>query len=347
MQNEISEKKPLLNEDGSLSECGFSREMLLQYDRTKITASRFRIKEWDYYLINNEDYAVALTIADNSYMGLVSISLMDFRTKTETTKTKIFMFPMGKLEMPSSSRIGNIEIAEKDYYFAFEKEKGRRTLTVEMDKFNAEGETIKGEFFLTDEPRDSMVIATPFPKKKNAFYYNQKVIGMRASGVLELGEETLSFSSRDTMALLDWGRGVWTYDNTWYWGAAQGFVDGIPVGFNLGYGFGDTAAATENAVFFNGAMHKLDGVTFHIPKVEEDYDDLDFLSPWNITSNDSRFEMVFQPILDRASLTSLLFLLSDQHQIFGRYTGKAVLDNGRVIDFDNFLGFAEKVRNKW
>ena len=24
--------------------------------------------------------------------------------------------------------------------------------------------------------------------------------------------------------LLDWGRGVWAYDNTWYWAAAQGHV---------------------------------------------------------------------------------------------------------------------------
>ena len=44
---------------------------------------------------------------------------------------------------------------------------------------------------------------------------------------------------------MDWGRGVWTYHNTWYWSSASGELDGVPFGWNLGYGFGDTAAATE------------------------------------------------------------------------------------------------------
>jgi hypothetical protein len=38
---------------------------------------------------------------------------------------------------------------------------------------------------------------------------------------------------------------------------------------------------------------------------------------------------------------------SDQHQVFGRFTGKAVLDDGQVIQVKDFPGFAEKVENKW
>ena len=40
-------------------------------------------------------------------------------------------------------------------------------------------------------------------------------------------------------------------------------------------------------------------------------------------------------------------LKSDQHQVFGRFTGRAVLDDGREIRVKDFLGFAEKVENKW
>jgi hypothetical protein len=60
-----------------------------------------------------------------------------------------------------------------------------------------------------------------------------------------------------------------------------------------------------------------------------------------------RFEMNFEPILDRAARTSLFVLESDQHKVFGRFTGKAVLDDGTVINIKNFTGFAEKVMNKW
>ena len=38
---------------------------------------------------------------------------------------------------------------------------------------------------------------------------------------------------------------------------------------------------------------------------------------------------------------------SDQHQVFGRFTGTATLDDGTVIRVRDMIGFAEKVENKW
>lgn len=60
-----------------------------------------------------------------------------------------------------------------------------------------------------------------------------------------------------------------------------------------------------------------------------------------------KFEADFMPILDRSAYTSYGFLMSDQHQVFGNFDGKAVLDDGEVIEIKHLLGFAEKVRNKW
>ena len=36
-----------------------------------------------------------------------------------------------------------------------------------------------------------------------------------------------------------------------------------------------------------------------------------------------------------------------QHQVFGRFTGKVVLDDNSVLKVDGLLGFAEKVMNRW
>ena len=57
--------------------------------------------------------------------------------------------------------------------------------------------------------------------------------------------------------------------------------------------------------------------------------------------------MDFIPVLDRSSRTDLLVVGSDQHQVFGRFTGTAVLDGGEEIRVKDFFGFAEKVKNKW
>ena len=223
---------------------------------------------------------------------------------------------------------------------AFYHEDGARKLSFHMDKFRGK-DAIEGIVQLTDEPDESMVIATPFDKPGH-FYYNQKINCMRAEGWIELGSRRYELTKDKFFAVLDWGRGVWTYHNTWYWGSASYHVGGVPFGWNIGYGFGDCSAATENMLFYNGRAHKLSRVQFNIPGGERD-----FMSPWTFTSDDGRFEMDFTPVLDRAACTDVKLIKSDQHQVFGMFTGRAVLDDGTIVEVKDFPGFAEKVENKW
>lgn len=334
----------LLNQKGHLCEAGYATSLVKTYDRKDIKASAFRIKEWDYYLIHNGKYGLALTIDDNAYMSMISVSLLDFENRTQHTSSPIAAMPMGKTNLPPSSAEGLSQLEIKGSRASVNTRDGVRQIQIHMEDF-ADGKPLDASITLADEPRDSMVIATPWKEKKTAFYYNQKIIAMRASGWVQVGDRKITFQKSDSFGLLDWGRGVWTYENTWFWGAGQGEVDGHTVGFNIGYGFGDTSAASENMIFVDGICHKLDGVTFNIP-VKADGSD-DFMSPWTFTSSDGRFEMDFTPILDRNSLTDMKILVSDQHQVFGYFTGKMVLDDGSEIKLDHFLGFAEKVHNKW
>ena len=71
-QHEILSSAPLLDKNGNIAEPGFAKKLLPVYRRADIKASPLRIKEWDYYLINNGRFALALTIDDNGYMGLDS-----------------------------------------------------------------------------------------------------------------------------------------------------------------------------------------------------------------------------------------------------------------------------------
>ncbi|MBR0461229.1 MAG: DUF2804 domain-containing protein [Erysipelotrichaceae bacterium] len=342
-QHEILNRHPLLDEKGHLIETGYTKSLILDYDRKAIKANGLRIKEWDYYLIANRDFAVALTIADNSYMGLDSISLLDFDKKWEHTSSPMSVLTLGKIGLPSSSKEGSIRHGNKNYEISFENKGAKRILNFHMDDF-LDGKPIRGEIELDCPETDSMVIVTPFKDKPKAFYYNQKINCMPAGGMVSFDGRDYIFDKKDSSAVLDWGRGVWTYSNTWYWGSLSSKVKGVPFGFNIGYGFGDTSAASENMLFYDHKAHKLSQVTFNIPMKDgrEDY-----LSPWTFTSDDGRFEMDFKPILDRASLTDVGIICSDQHQVFGLFTGTAVLDDGTKLKIKDLLGFAEKVRNKW
>lgn len=344
MQHEITKVAPLLDGSGHLTEPGFAKSLLPIYDRSAIKAPGLRIKEWDYYYIGNEDYGIALTIADNSYMGLDSITFLDFKTPWEHTASPMTFFTGGKLGFPSSSAVGDISHKGKHHSLSFEKDENCRKLTFHMDKFY-QGKSICGKIELNEPPCDSMAIATPFAGRPKHFYYNQKINCMSASGSFNFDGREYTFDPSDSFGVLDWGRGVWTYKNTWYWGSASGLIDGVAFGFNIGYGFGDTSAASENMVFYNHKAHKLDQVEFHIEQTSDGKDD--YMSPWKFTSNDGRFEMDFQPIIDRHADTNVLIIRSNQHQVFGRFSGQVVLDDGREIKVENLLGFAEKVFNKW
>ena len=279
-------------------------------------------------------------------MGLDSISLLNLDEGWEITKSPMKAFTNGKVCLPESSERGDVHSAGRNYSILFKNEGDRRMLIAQMKNFGPEG-SLYAKVTLTDIPAESMVIATPFDKDKH-FYYNQKINCMRAEGAVTYGyhNRTYTFDPADSFAVLDWGRGVWTYKNTWYWGSASGLVDGERFGFNIGYGFGNTSAASENMLFYKGRAHKLSQVIFHIPG-DGGRATPDYMRPWTFTSDDGRFEMDYTPVLDRASCSDVGLIKSDQHQVFGVFNGRAVLDDGTVLNAKDLPGFAEKVINKW
>ena len=71
------------------------------------------------------------------------------------------------------------------------------------------------------------------------------------------------------------------------------------------------------------------------------------MDKWIFTSSDGRFEMEFTPVMDRCACMDFKVIISDQHQVFGKMSGKAILDDGTVIEIKDVLCFAEKVHNKY
>lgn len=337
--HEVTKEQPLLDKNGQLTEPGWSRQLIQKYNRSDIKAPKFRIKEWDYYLIMNENFAVALTLSDLGYLGMISASFLDFTRPWQHTESVLTVFPMGKFNLPSDSKSGVSKFENNRVSMELVAEEGKRHLLCDFKNFDGDKD-FKCDIILEQPEMDTLVIATPWDKKHH-FYYNQKINCMPASGWAEYNGKRYEFNPETDFGTLDWGRGVWTYDNYWYWGSGSGYAeDGTAVGFNIGYGFGNTAAATENVIFYDGKAHKIDDVTFVIP--EDDY-----TKPWKFSSSDGRFEMDFIPIIDRAAKTDVKFIVTDQHQVFGKMTGTMILDDGTKVEIKDFLCFAEKVHNKY
>lgn len=338
-QRRMLQPGELLDAQGRLMEAGYATQLIKRYDRSRIRAPRWRVKEWDYYLIASDYAALALTVSDNGYLGLDSLSIIDFEEKTQRTVSRMQAFPLGKKQLPPDSREGVVRAQGKGYEFTFRCDGGQRHLYGHIYDFGPGKTPLLFDVVLSERPGDSMVIATPFRRRPRHFYYNQKICGLPADGRVIYGEKEYLFSPAASFAVLDWGRGVWPWINTWYWASASGIVQGQPFGLNLGCGFGDTRAATENMLFYGGAAHKLGDVRFEIPGGRR----ADYLSPWRVRDAQGRLDLVFEPILDRAAKTSLLVIKTDQHQVFGRFSGTAALDSGQVLPLSGLIGFAEKV----
>ncbi len=339
MENRLS-KGPLLDERGNLIEAGYHEDLIRAYDRKDITVKGMRIKEWDYYYVGNHKHGLALTVADNSYMWLVSITAFNFELKKEHTKSLMGFFPMKRIGMPNTSRVGNVVFQKKGFSFEFLIENDKRHLKVFMEKFK-DNQSLTADVILTEKENTSLVIATPFDKPGH-FYYNHKINLMETVGGYTIGQDT--YPLQDAFGTLDWGRGVWTYKNTWYWSSASGTCKEKRIGFNLGYGFGDTSKASENMFYYDGNCYKFEDITFNIPKKNDQYD---YLSPWTFTSKSGDIDLVFHPILDRQSASNVVIIKSIQHQVFGKFSGYFRLPDGKKIEFHDLMGFAERVINHW
>ena len=344
-QNRISEPCELLDENGLLVNPGYATRPFWRYDREKIKAGWHRIKEWDYYYILSADrgYGITFTVADLGYMGMAAICWLDFRQQTFQQLDALSILPMGKLNLPSTSDEGVTKFMNKKMDLRFEVSGEKRLLVFDAPGFVASnGEKgLSGQLELIQKSEmDSMAIATSWKENPRAFYYNHKVNCMPVKGTIALGDSKLDFTPETSFAGLDWGRGYWTYKNRWYWGSASGLLEGELFGWNIGYGFSDRSVATENMIFYKGQAHKLDEVVFHMNTG-------DYMEPWTFTSNDGRFEMSFQPLVDRQSAVNFRLIKSIQHQVFGTFSGSVILDDGTVLRVNEFLGFAEDVLNWW
>ncbi len=344
MQQEITHPGPLLNADGSLAQVGWSRQPLLDcnLEAASFYALRFlqpfRIKRWDYYAVFTPRRFFSATIADLGYAGNLFVYTLDFQSGDLYEEGLVVPFGKG-VELPRNSDFGDSRFIDKRLKLHFSLHPGRRHLSVSWPSF-LDGRGISAEIDLNAPPEyESMTIVIPIGSKR--FYYNRKINCLPASGEIRYGSETETLEPSTCLGSLDWGRGVWEYKSFWNWASASGFLpDGRTIGLNLGCGFGDLSRAGENALILENRIHKLEQVKF-------EYDSADPMKLWRFSDGEGRLDLTFTPFKERLAKTNLGVIRSEVHQMFGRYNGTAVSDQGERIAVKDLIGFAEEHRAAW
>lgn len=344
MQYEITQPGKLLDQYGSLTQVGWSRQPLLDCNLENARfypwrfLQHFRMKRWDYYAVFTPRRFFSATIADLGYAGNIFVYTLDFNTGD--LHEEGLVIPLGRgIILPRNSTDGDAHFSNGRVSLDFRLVPEGRQISVTWADFHV-GRGIQADILLRCPPEhESMNIIIPIGRKR--FYYNRKINCLPAEGHLRYGDISDEMNPSECLGSLDWGRGVWDYRSFWNWASASGFLpDGRTVGLNLGCGFGDTSAATEDALILEGRIHKLGAVKF-------DYVSGDYMKPWRFTDQEGRLNLEFTPFKDRLARTNLGVIFSEVHQMFGRYRGWAISDEGERVQIEDLIGFAEEHRARW
>jgi hypothetical protein len=344
MQIELSQPGALLTPNGNLSQIGWSRQPLLDCNLEAANFyaikpfQRFRIKRWDYYAVFSPRGFFSATIADLGYAGNLFVYVMDFDSGDLHEEGLVIPFGNG-VQLPRNSTDGDSHFKNERVSLDFYVSANNRKISVDWADFHS-GRGIRANISLICPPEfESMTIVIPIGKKR--FYYNRKINCMPAEGTIQYGDRTEMLAPQTCSGSLDWGRGAWEYQSYWNWASSSGHLqDGRTIGLNMGGGFGDLTKAGENALILGNRIHKLEQVLF-------DYTSGDYMKPWKFRDPDGRLDLTFTPFKERLAQTNLGIIFSEVHQMFGHYNGKAVADDGEVIQVKDLVGFAEEHHARW
>jgi hypothetical protein len=342
VQREITRADDLLDPHGRLATRGWARQPLLRYDRSRVSASALRIKEWDYYEVTNPEYGIVLLVYDIGYQGRAIVKWMDFRAGTFEEHGPTLWLTRGAMGLPSSSEAGDLLFDRGGVHWECRRAlDGVRTFRFTFPGFRG-GAGLSGTLQLAQPlGQDTMVNAIPF-RRATQFVYAQKINCLVPDGRVRIGREELRFTEDNhSHGCLDWSRAVFPYHVPWRWCTASGHVGGVPLGLNIDYGFG-----TESSK----SMILHDGVGHHLDRARYTFNPADPMKPWLFTDDEGRVDLTFTPICVERGGTNFVLLRMTLLKVYGFFTGRVRLDDGRSVEVqasDRLFGSAEAVENYW
>ena len=163
------------------------------------------------------------------------------------------------------------------------------------------------------------------------WHFTQKATGLVCNGTVKWRGKEIDLAEIDALASVDWSAGYMRRETSWNWGSLScKLPDGRRLGFNLAAGVVETGF-TENALWLDGKMHKVDMVDFQFDRYHHDH-------AWALRSNDGKVNVHFEPAGQRKEKKNAIIAASNFTQHFGRFYGELIID-GETIQLDGEWGF--------
>ncbi|GAA3958005.1 DUF2804 domain-containing protein [Gordonia caeni] len=332
-ERELTERVSLTDPEGRLNRAavGFARWPLVETTGIgRGLRGRGRNKRWEYWNVITPTHIAALTVSSIDYAAVHEVWIYDRVTGEEVGRSATVIPPFG-VELPGSLGGGPVRARTKNLAIDFTPMSDDRT------RLRA---TIPDAVIdvVVSRPAAHDCLAVVVPWSDTRFQYTVKDVALPASGSLTVEEVEHHLPDGQSWAVLDHGRGRWPYDITWNWGAGSGRSHGRTIGLQVGGKWTAGTGVTENGVVVDGRLHKIGA------ELRWEYSTDDFLAPWRVHGGGLDAELI--PFHDKRSRTNLGVLSGATDQCFGRWSG--TFDTGvELIEFEDLVGFAEHVHNRW
>ncbi len=310
MQNEYKSEKNIFDTSGLLQAAGWSRNPFLLFDKS-LCKNRFTLTERDSYMIANEDVSIYLSIAEKGVSAEVTAVIADHNTGTVDARTLKKYMSFGHLDMPSSSKNGDVTFTDARVGMNFSNTALKRYIRCEFVNFCKE-KNLYINIMLEDTIDESLNVVIPEKNNRRGFYLKRFMPSMKASGVVRCGGAEYNLSADKTTAFLDWQR-YSLKDKAYHHGLyADWTVNGRPFSLCLAGGIGVPSQGSENCYLLDGTVHKFASVKAEGKEERPD-------KPWRFTAGSDAMEVIFRPEIKAGHLMS--YKNRDKMIIFGKLTG--------------------------
>ena len=331
---EITSNQQLLDLHGKLQTTGYSRHMNFVLDKKHVRP--LRLKEWDFYQIHFDSrYVLQLTLGHLSGVMHACATLIDLASGERHEISKVALVRRSfRRNMPTNPETAHtLQYFARNLHVQFETTDKFRRLSFTSNDYHG----IKAEINLmltnVSKAKEKLVTATPFGKQAQ-WYLNCKENCFTVNGYARI--EDVAYQINNGIAFLDWGRGVFPYHCKWVWGNGGTNLNGKNFGFNIGWGTGNSEQMSQNAFFYDNKLYILSAV-------EETREG----DGYRYRDADGRFDFFAEPILDTTTKKQMLWVNNKCHQIFGRWSGHVLLDDGTKLTVPPFVAFCRRIDNHW
>lgn len=321
---------PLLTEKGLLTRPSWAAEDLYVYNKEMLRRRGARA-EWEFYQLSDRHMAVQLCYGHAGHVGRAAVRFLDLDKKTRFDAGRTRLFPGDSFDLDFS--------AGQPHSIRFDREGFE--LSAGFDGAERRLHCLTPELTLDlafSDECDALFTAMPYDRQKQFCCRCRKTFLDLRGRVRVRGRDCPL--TGESFVLLDSIRGVMPGQNKQVWGSGSCEWGEHVLGITLGWGTGDRRAATDNALFWDGVIHKLGRV-----KECSRFDDP--MRPVSLREEDGRLELCFTPRYDSFTNANYLIARSRSHQVFGTADGTVVLDDGRQLEVADMPFFLTHTDNKW